>query len=551
MSSRKLLSILCSARNDNYYSGYVKRLQYIFNYSLENIKVYNFLEDIDFYIVDWGSKKKLSKDIFVANDKFKSKINFIEVDEVFANKYNKFTSSNFFSELAENIGLEFINSEFTLLQPSDQFFSKQSIFNLVNFLRNKNNNLDKMFMLQRQILPIDFAKKNFSFNFLDYFFENSNFNYKLINSSRIYSAGGMGGFLAKTQIFRNIGGIKNINLVDRGYFSKSDNEILMRSNNMYSYENLSKYGILYNKLPYTKKGLRTKRKINFNYRNDLLSKNLSSQNKFPIKNPECKEEIFKSYNSFSLFSFYKNFLREKNYKLSFKSKLNLFSFFEGQYSIKDSNNLCLLNEIVKKLNIYGIFEFQGYTIKNIYALSRVNPYCSFFKIKNNKEHEKTLNDWLKDVSIFNDVNKSYIKILDNEKKQIELIASELPEQNFLNLIIVNECNIENFDNLFKNIKFKTKLFSMVIIKKSVNNNSHLNNDNLNKNFLKIGSNKEYIFYINKLINSKKFQKTIINVLKNNEKKDLLKDIMNFTIIYLAKLRLIWFKLKKQCLKKFR
>ena len=92
---------------------------------------------------------------------------------------------------------------------------------------------------------------------------------------------------------------------------------------------------------------------------------------------------------------------------------------------------------------------------------------------------------------------------------------------------------------------------MVIIKKSVNNNSHLNNDNLNKNFLKIGSNKEYIFYINKLINSKKFQKTIINVLKNNEKKDLLKDIMNFTIIYLAKLRLIWFKLKKQCLKKFR
>ena len=35
-----------------------------------------------------------------------------------------------------------------------------------------------------------------------------------------------------------------------------------------------------------------------------------------------------------------------------------------------------------------------------------------------------------------------------------------------------------------------------------------------------------------------------------KKKDLLKDIMNFTIIYLAKLRLIWFKLKKQCLKNF-
>ena len=82
------------------------------------------------------------------------------------------------------------------------------------------------------------------------------------------------------------------------------------------------------------------------------------------------------------------------------------------------------------MNIYGIFEFQGYTIKNIYALSRVNPYCSFFKIKNNKEHEKTLNDWLKDVSIFNDVNKSYIKILDNEKKQIELIASEFARAKF-------------------------------------------------------------------------------------------------------------------------
>ena len=544
MSSRKLLSILCSARNDNYYSGYVKRLQYIFNYSLENIRVYNFLEDIDFYIVDWGSKKKLSEDIFVANNKFKSKINFIEVDEVFANKYNKFSTSNFFTELAENIGLEAINSEFTLIQPSDHFFSKQSIFNLINFLKNKNNNLDKMFLLQRQILPIDFAKKNFSFKFLDYFFENSNFNYKLINSSRIYSAGGMGGFLAKTEIFRNIGGIKNINLVDRGYYSRSDNEILMRSNNMYSYENLSKYGILYNKFPYTKKGLRAKRKINFNYRNDLLSENLSYQSKFPIKSPEYKEEIFKSYNSFSLFSFYKNFLQEKNYKLSFKSKLNFFSFFEGKYSIKDSNDLCLLNEIVKKLNIYSIFEFEGNTIKNIYALSRVNPYCSFFKIKNKKKNEKTLNDWLKDVSIFNDVNKSYIKILDNGKKQIELIISELPEQNFLSLIIVNECDIKNFDNLFKNINLKKSLFSMVIIKKGVNNDSQLNNVNLNKNFLRIGSNKEYNFYINKLINSKKFQNTIINLLRSNEKKDFLKNIMNFTIIYLVKLRLIWFKLKK-------
>ena len=63
MSSKSLLSILFSARNDNYYTKYLNRLEFILNYSLKNIDYYGFLEDVDFYIVDWGSKQKLSNNI--------------------------------------------------------------------------------------------------------------------------------------------------------------------------------------------------------------------------------------------------------------------------------------------------------------------------------------------------------------------------------------------------------------------------------------------------------------------------------------------------------
>jgi hypothetical protein len=92
---------------------------------------------------------------------------------------------------------------------------------------------------------------------------------------------------------------------------------------------------------------------------------------------------------------------------------------------------------------------------------------------------------------------------------------------------------------------------MIIIKKSPNNDSQLGNINLNKDFVRTSSNKEFIFYSNKLINSKKFQNSIIDLLTSYEKNDLIRNIGYLIIINLAKLRLIWFKLKKQYQKKYR
>jgi hypothetical protein len=59
----------------------------------------------------------------------------------------------------------------------------------------------------------------------------------------------MGGFLAKKEIFESIGGLKNINLENRGYFSFSDNDIIKRANKFYQNETLIEKGIILNKFP--------------------------------------------------------------------------------------------------------------------------------------------------------------------------------------------------------------------------------------------------------------------------------------------------------------
>ena len=202
--STKLLSILSTARNDNYYEDYLKRLEYTYNYNLRNIEKLNCLDEVELFVVDWGSKKKISDQIHIFKNRYRESIKILSIDEKFASRYNNCTASNsnFFSELAENIGFNHIDSEFILIQPSDQFLSLSDMSNLLNILKNeKIKNLDKMFLLQREILPVDFSNKNFTYNYLDFFLENYNYGNSLINSKRIYSAGGLGGFLAKKKNF--------------------------------------------------------------------------------------------------------------------------------------------------------------------------------------------------------------------------------------------------------------------------------------------------------------------------------------------------------------
>ena len=43
----KLLSILSAVRNDNYYENYLKRLEYIYNYTLRNIEKLNCLDEVE------------------------------------------------------------------------------------------------------------------------------------------------------------------------------------------------------------------------------------------------------------------------------------------------------------------------------------------------------------------------------------------------------------------------------------------------------------------------------------------------------------------------
>ena len=59
--SQKLLSIITSARNDNYFKGYLSRLEFVYNYNLKNIIDLDYLDTVDINIVDWGSRKNISQ----------------------------------------------------------------------------------------------------------------------------------------------------------------------------------------------------------------------------------------------------------------------------------------------------------------------------------------------------------------------------------------------------------------------------------------------------------------------------------------------------------
>ncbi len=547
--SSKLLSILSAVRNDNYYENYLKRLEYTFNYTLRNIEKLNCLDKIELFVVDWGSKKKLSNEIHIFNNRYQDSIKILSIDEKFASHNNRYTTSNFFSELAENIALDYIDSEFILVQPGDQFLSVNDMYNLINILNNKKiKNLEKMFLLQREILPIDFPNKNYTFNYLDFFLENYNYGNSLINSKRIYSGGGLGGFLAKKKIFEKIGGIKDLNLKMRGYHSKSDNDILKRSNLFYSYENLSKNGILLKKLPYTDKGFRKTRKLNLNYNKEKINFSDLKKNTFPIDVLKFKENLSNKYEIFSKFYFYKNYLINKNYKLNLKSLINILSFNNLKKLNGNFNIIFVLNEIIKKMSFLNYLEIGSDNTFRINAISRENQNISIFNTLNLNDLDTDIEEWINQSQAFNDVHKCYLKILSNNNQNIKTLLKEIPIEYLSSLMTIEKIADLSADTLKLFIK-NQNLFGMILIDNK--NLNFIKDFEKNINFKKITSLNNYDVYLNNNLLSNKLIKELNLFFLQKKKFYYLKKFLYSFLYILLRIRIFKFNLKKKLRKKIR
>ena len=76
-----------STRNDNYYDNFIERCNFCFNYNLESIVKLEESNNIEFLIIDWGSKEPLNQVIRIY-DKGKNLVNFINHNQQLKHNYN-------------------------------------------------------------------------------------------------------------------------------------------------------------------------------------------------------------------------------------------------------------------------------------------------------------------------------------------------------------------------------------------------------------------------------------------------------------------------------
>jgi hypothetical protein len=538
----KLLSIITVARNDNYFQGYLSRLEYVYNYTLKNIIDLNYLDIVDFNIVDWGSKKNLSEEISIFYEKGIKNIKFLNISDEFAAKKNKLCNGQMFIEFAEQLGFTQLNSKFVLTHPGDQFLSKNSLMNLINFLKNqKESNLNKMYILNRNILPIDFARKKISYNYLDRFLNNMNSFNSLINSNRVYSGGGMGGFLAKKEIFENIGGLKNINLENRGYFSFSDNDIIKRANKFYQNETLIEKGIILNKFPYTKSGSRTKVQQKALFIKDNLKK--ITLNRLDKKNISVKFGKFNKKN-INEKSIYVNFLRQysnvKNNRFTFYDLINAISDLNHNEKT-DLNFAIVLNKLLRRLNCLGYFEIYSYSINRINSISRSNPFLEIYSILKSKFFFSTTKKWIKLMARFDSIHKTNLRITDQKLINNNLF-NEIPGEGFSNIVLIDQFKDNNEEiQILQNIKVMKFRISLLFVNK--NNYRLCKRIDQYKEYAYLTIFKEFRIYINSEIKSKKFRNEIKHFLLNNNF-NFFKNFFIKILFYLLKLRLVYYFLKK-------
>ena len=334
----------------------------------------------------------------------------------------------------------------------------------------------------------------------------------------------------------------------RGYHSKSDNDILNRSNLIYSYENLSKNGIILKKLPYTPKGSRRLRKPNLNY--DKTKINLDDLKKytFPIDSLKFQENSNSKYETFSKFNFYKNYISNKNYKLKFKSLINSLSFNNSKNTSDNLNIICILNELIKKMSFLSYLEIGSKNTFRVNAISRENQNISIFNAINSKGFDLGLEEWIKQIQVFNDVHKCYLKILPNQYQHIETLLNEMPIENFSSLATIEEPS-EYPENILQLLIKKKNLFGMFFIN---NKNSKFISEFENKlHFKKIISLDSYNIYLNDNFLSKKMSKELNLFFIQKNKLSFFKEYIYNFLYFFLRLKILKFNLKKNFRRKFK
>lgn len=281
MATTPLISIIIGGRNDNYQQDWIGRLEYVLNFDLLNLDTIGLGANVEFCIVDYGSKNKIRDHI--RTDNKSTTVKFIEVDFQSSDEVDYHVSK------ALNIGLKNATGKYCMITGSDQFLSATAWYNLINFLKKKETEHlsdAEYYYIPRKQFPNNFDFRTISFlqlNTLINSIAHSRFNFRNLKHS---IGAGAGALLASKYNFKKVGCFDEA----WGGYGGQDNEISFKLFNRCRHFDLSAVGISIYKLPYNS-GDRTKKTYG-NNRHTCDDKLGLAFESITIKNSKSLKESF-------------------------------------------------------------------------------------------------------------------------------------------------------------------------------------------------------------------------------------------------------------------
>ena len=394
----KLLTVMFNVRNDNYYDNNIERIQYCLNYNLQNIIQLKETRNVEFLIIDWGSKVPISKIISVYN-KGKNLVNFINVNHKIAEANSRAYFNNFNPVKSNNIGFRRAVGNFILHAAHDQILTYKNWQYLLIFLKENIKNSHKIYYIPRKIINNNFALTFPTFSELDRTLELSASSNLDFRAPSFFVGGGYSALMKKNLFYKIRGQNESENPVN----SAGDVDIHNRSMYYVDKEDLGHKGIFFYKLPpfnldgtnqrklLKESGIRkfpeNPRSLNPNNKNWGMSNykfiKTKAQNTLNLKEINhltlFKKKIEIKYESINFIYFLKAIFKVTKTNFFFNISINNFFFdvkillLTTNLKIKNIffygyNNNYLLSLIGKELEWLSLFSYDFYSIpmnKNI------------------------------------------------------------------------------------------------------------------------------------------------------------------------------------------
>ena len=295
MKVKKKLSIVITARNDNYIDHFINRLEFSINYFLYNTDKLGLLKSIEFIVIDWGSEKNISQDFSVIKKSYRDNIVFIELTKNESLKHSRNVLGGFFTEKAVNLGIANSSGNYVLVTQHDTIFSISSIRNIFSLINDKVFN-ENFIWIPRKYINYQFYSANPNFNDLDRYISRTFFSKLKFENLQLQNGGGASAVLFGKKNFI-ISQYLDENAATKGYFSGSDIELLKRVSIKFNHLDSSSFGIYGLKLPraqltgtkieYIKKLI--KKNYAFKYSKDSYKKKILTKINFNVT--KCKNVV--------------------------------------------------------------------------------------------------------------------------------------------------------------------------------------------------------------------------------------------------------------------